>query len=515
MLLKLSYPDKKTEVPVRPEEKPVAAARNESHKFVGDVIWVGLGQLFMSLTGLVVLPALTKSYPTQIYGMWSQMVVTVGFLRILTMKFESATIRFLAAEEDKDKRRQALGTMLWPIVAIICIMLLFSMLLRQDLSVLLFTDAQFVDYIPLVLLWASLEALFFFSLSYQRARGKIKRFATVRLALALVRMLVIVYLALAGYSFFWLIVSVIVIQGLFAAGSLIMIFLELGFLKFKLAGLKEYLVYSLPMLPGEVLFWVISVSDRYFITHILNISQTGIYSASCALANLLMLLSFPIGMVLFPAVSRLWETGEPEKVKNYFRYSIKFYLTLAIPAAVGLYILSQPLLAVLATSEFEAGGLLVLLLAAGVTFAGVFMINEYTIYLVKRTAWLPLINAAGAIINVGINIVLIPRMGIMGAAISTLVSYFIITVIIVVWGRKNVAYSIDFVFILKAIVATALMTASLWFLEVESVPGIILAIVIGVAVYGLSLFLLRAFSREDRKIIKNVVSGRGTRTGTD
>lgn len=486
----------------------------ESQKFIGDIVWVGLGQLFMSLTGLVVLPALTKSYPTDAYGLWSQMIVTIGFLKILTMKFESATIRFLAAEDDKEKRRRALGTMLWPIMAIISVTLVLSLLLRQSLSILLFTGSEYAGYVPLVFLWASMEALLFFSLSYQRARGKIKRFSVIRLASAVIRMLAIVSLAMAGFGFYWIIVSVIAIETLFVIGVLAMIVLELGFLNFSSTGLKHYLIYSIPLLPGEVLFWIINVSDRYFIAHLMGISQTGIYSASCALANLLMLLSWPIGVVLFPSVSRLWERGDHEKVKSYFQYSLKLFLTLAIPATAGLFFLSQPLLGILATPEFEAGGFLVLLLSIGVTFAGVFLINEYTIYLVKKTGWLPLINATGALTNIAINIVLIPRIGIMGAAVSTVVSYFIISVIIGLWGRRNVKYKMDFIFTFKIISATAIMSVCLWFLRVNSIPGIILAVIVGVAVYGSALYLLKAFSREDRRIIKNTLSGIGIRSNS-
>lgn len=487
----------------------------ESKKFISDVVWVGLTQVFIYFTGIVVLPALTKSYPTQLYGLWSQMVVTVGFLGILTIKFDSATIRFLAAEEDKDKRRRALGTMLWPILAIICLILILSLVLGRSLSILLFTDSQYMKYVLLVFFWASMEALFVFSLSYLRARGKLKSFSVIRLACAIIRMIVIVSLALAGYDFYWLVVGVITTQTLFMVTVFAMIIRDVGLPKFNFVGLKEYLAYSVPMLPSEVLYWVVNASDRYFIAHFLNISQTGIYSASFALANLLNLLSWPIGMVLFPSVSRLWEQGDLEKVKGYFQYSLKLYLTLAVPAVVGLYILSQPLLGILTTSEFKVGGVLVLLLAISVLFVGVFLINQYPIYLVKKTGWLPLVNGIGAVINVIVNIILIPRIGIMGAAISTITSYFVISIIITVWGRKMIGYKLDFKFVFKVVVATAIMTACLWFIEVNNVIDIILVVIVGVVVYGLGLYLLRAFSKEDRNVIKQALSGLAIRFKSD
>ncbi|OGO23650.1 MAG: hypothetical protein A2144_01480 [Chloroflexi bacterium RBG_16_50_9] len=483
----------------------------ESKRFISDVLWVGLTQVFIYLTGIVVIPALTKNYTTQVYGLWSQMVVTVGFLRILTIKFDSATIRFLAAEEDKEKRRRALGAMLWPILALIVFVLVISLLLRQSLSILLFTDSQYVNFIPLVLIWAATEALFDFALSYLRARGQMKTFSSTRLASAVIRMFVIVSVALAGYDFYWIVTGIIITQALFLFAVSAMIVREVGLPTFNFEGLKKYVTYSVPMLPGEVLHWIDNASDRYFIAHFLNISQTGIYSASYSLASLLSLLSWPIGMVLFPAVTRLWEQGDIEKVKGYFQYSMKLFLTLSVPAAVGLYILSQPLLGLLATSDYVVKGVLVLLLAIGGVFGGVFLINGYTIFLLKKTGWLPVIDAIGAVINVIVNIFLIPVIGISGAAVSTIVAYFIISVIIIIWGRRMINYKLDFKFLGKVVAASLLMSASLWFIEVNSVLSIILVIIAGVSVYGLGLYLLRAFSREDRKVIRDALSGLGIR----
>lgn len=479
----------------------------ESQKFISDVIWVGVSQVLMALTGLAVLPALTKGYPVEIYGLWSQMLVTVGLLRILTIKFDFAVIRFLAAEEDRDKRRRAFGTMLWPILAVICLVLILSLLLRQSLSILLFTDNQYSNFIPLVFLWASIESLLLFSLSYLRAMKKIKRFSVIKLSSSIVNMLVIILLALAGYSFYWLVSGVIAVEALFVALVFATIFWEIGLPKFSLVGLKNYISYSIPLVPVDILFWVVSASDRYFVTYFLNISQTGIYSASRVLASLIGFLSLPIGVVLFPSVSRLWEQGESVKVKIYFQYSMKLFLTLAVPAVGGLYILSQPLLGIFTTSEFMVEGYLVPLLAIGEFFAGIFLINEYLIFLVKKNRWLPLINAIGAVTNVAINIVLIPKIGILGAAISSIISYFILSIIITFWGRKMIEYKLDFKFSSKVVVATAIMAGCLSFMKVNNVIGIITLVIIGVIIYGLCLFLLRAFSKQDRAVIIEALSG--------
>jgi len=148
-----------------------------------------------------------------------------------------------------------------------------------------------------------------------------------------------------------------------------------------------------------------------------------------------------------------------------------------------------------------------LLVALGTIFLGIYQMNVYVILLVKQTKWLPLMIGVAAATNAGINIALIPRIGIMGAAISTIVSYFVLAAIVTLWARKAVGYEIDLKFLGKVIIATLAMACCLRFIPASSIWGIILAMIAGAAIFALGLFLSRAFSREDRRLIRQAISG--------
>ena len=482
--------------------KPVT----EPQKFVRGVVWVAVSQVSIVLTGLVTLPALTKCYSAETYGVWIQILVTVWLLSlVLSLHLQSAIIRFLAAEDDTEKRRRAFGAMLWPILAFTCLVLIISFLLRQNLSILLFAEPEYAYLTPLTFLWASMEALYAFSLSYPLARGQIKRFSIFQSGLAITKMVVIVTLAMAGYSLGWIIVCLIAGETIFVAVVFGMIVKEIGIPRPAFEGLKGYLAFSLPLLPSGILLWVIGATDRYFITHLLNLSQTGIYSASYAIGSLIALFYFPIYVALFPTVSRLWEQKELSRVRSHLEYSTKLFLTLAIPGAAGLYILSQPLLGILTTSDYMVGGGLILLVALGTMLAGIYHINVFTILLTQQTKWLPLIMAIAAITNAGINLALIPKIGIMGAAISTIVSYFILAAIVTVWASRVISYKVDIKFLAKVVAGTLLMTFCLSFIKIGGILGIIIIAIAGVIIFALALWLLRAFSSEDRKLIKEIL----------
>jgi O-antigen/teichoic acid export membrane protein len=483
------------------------ATITEAQKFGSDIIWVAFSQVATSLVALVTLPAITKSYSPEIYGLWVQATVTIGLLiPIMTLHLGTALVRFLAGEEDKEKRRQFLGSMLWPVVVFTCLVLLLTILFRRDLSLLLFATSQYITFIPLIFLWAAMEALLSFVLYYLIAVGKIKRQAVIQLILSIAKIALIVALATARYSLEWIIAGLIALDVFFVIVVFGMIVREVGFPKPNFNGLGRFLAFSLPLIPSALLIWIVNASDRYFIAHLINLSQTGIYSASYALAGIISLFSAPIAFVLFPTVSKLWAQKEPVRVKNHLEYSTRLFLALAIPGAIGLYMLSQPLLAIITTSDYLVGGGLVLLLAAGAILFGIYLINMQVILLVQQTKWLLLVVGIAAAVNAGINIALIPRIGIIGAAISAGVSYFVLATIATIWAWKVVGYKIDWKFFFKVVLATVVMAFCLKFIELGNALSIFLAVIGGVVVYALGLFLLRAFSREDLILAREMLA---------
>ena len=193
-------------------------------------------------------------------------------------------------------------------------------------------------------------------------------------------------------------------------------------------------------------------------------------------------------------------------MKDYFQQSTNIFLTLAIPGAIGLAILSQPLLKTLATAAYMAGWQLVLMIAIGALFLGIYQINMYIVYLVKQTKWLPLLIAAASATSAGINMLLIPRIGIMGAAISNMVSYLVRAATVTIWARKTISYSLDLKYLSKVIIASLVMGLCLYLLKTNDAKGIILGVFVGAAIFVSVLLLLRGFSTEEKLLFKNSIA---------
>jgi O-antigen/teichoic acid export membrane protein len=165
------------------------------------------------------------------------------------------------------------------------------------------------------------------------------------------------------------------------------------------------------------------------------------------------------------------------------------------------------LLGILTTADYLVGGGLILLVALGIMLLGIYSINSYIILLVRQTKWLPLMVGIAAVTNAGINLALIPKIGITGAAISAIVSYFILAAIVTVWASRVISYKVDFKFLAKAIAGALLMAMCVSFIHIGGILGIIIVAIAGVIIFALWMWLVRAFSSQDRKLIKEIIIG--------
>ena len=169
--------------------------------------------------------------------------------------------------------------------------------------------------------------------------------------------------------------------------------------------------------------------------------------------------------------------------------------------------LSQPILKIITTSQYLAGWQLILLVSIGTIFFGLYQINVFLIYLAKKTKLIPLAAGMATLVNVGINYALVPKIGILGGAISTVAAYFILASIIFVWTKKIIVYNINFVFLGKVVFASVPMGLFLYYFKVNSALGILLAVIGGTAIFAISIFLLRTFSVQDKQLIKQTLTG--------
>ncbi len=113
--------------------------------------------------------------------------------------------------------------------------------------------------------------------------------------------------------------------------------------------LKAYLKYGLPFVPSSVSSWALGVSDRYIITFFLGVAWVWYYSPGYQLGWTISLLATPFTILVPTALYEYYDAHQIAEVKMIIRYSVKYFLAVAVPAAFMFSVLSKPILLVLTT----------------------------------------------------------------------------------------------------------------------------------------------------------------------
>ena len=265
--------------------------------------------------------------------------------------------------------------------------------------------------------------------------------------------------------------------------------------------IREMLRYSIPMIPTTIFWWVTSASDRFLLIAMKGEAINGLYAAAYKVPTLLTL----VCTVFIEAwqFSAVLEKDETERA-TFFTRVFGGFQGLIFMAASGLTLLSIPVTKILlADSYFDSWQYipslaLAMAFSALVTFLG-------SVYMVSKKSMYSFLTAAiGAVVNIVFNLLLIPKYSAMGAAIATVISYFVVLAIRGVHTVKLVKFRLGLprlVFNVAALVGQSILMLSdlrLRFVWSALIFAAILA-VNGQLIFGVALEALRNLRKKTKK----------------
>lgn len=464
---------------------------------------VGIVRIIVSLRGLILLPILTKTMNTELYGIWVQIGVTASLLTFLaTLQLHGAIIRFFAGEQDKAKIKEGFYSVFGLVFLFNLLLIVFIAVLSEPLAITFFGGEEAIPFVRLLCFIIPATALDTICIELFRAFQQMKKYTGFLILQQILELSLISYAVLTGYSLFGALLSLIIARIFLLIVCFLFIYPQIGIGKPDLSVLKPYLLFSLPLIPAALSCWVVEISDRYVIAYFLGVASVGIYSAAYGLGTMIGMFMSPLGITLLPTMFKLYENNKIEELKKHLNYSLKVYLMFAIPSLFGLTVLSKSLLLTFTTSEYVSAYLIVPIAALGT----IFYVGGGTIAIIlqvlKKTKILAVVGGTGAVINLILNIILIPTIGILGAAISTLITFLFMGTAMGILSFKSIPFEIDFKFITKSIIASIPMAFGVWKLNPYGAVNTLIAVGIAAAIYFAVLTLLRGFTKEEYLFLK-------------
>ena len=250
--------------------------------------------------------------------------------------------------------------------------------------------------------------------------------------------------------------------------------------------------YGLPLTGTLILSYIVSVSDRFLIAWLLDEAQAGIYAAGYDLANqpVILLMSI-VNLAAYPLIVQVWEHEGEESVQAYLARNLRLLLVVGVPATVGLAMLARPVGELVLGASFHSASAVIPLIALGTLLDGLRVYHtDLAFHLEQRTTRQLQIVTWVFLINLWLNLLWIPHMGIMGAAWATVVAYGIALALSIWQGKTVRQVPFGFQELLRTGGAGMGMGLGLWILMPRI--GWVGAGIVGLVVYGLLLWILYA-----------------------
>jgi O-antigen/teichoic acid export membrane protein len=467
----------------------------------------GIASFVVALSPVLLLPILTKILTIQEYGLWSLILVTASFVpMVVLLGLPNSMVRFLAPVKNKDEIREGYYSIALVVLGVGFVSSLFLLVFEHWIAADLLSNNRTVALLlPLITFVAAYN---YVPQTYFRTFQQAKRYSLVAFLQAasyviLVGALVVVGLGLAGAVFAYLINLLLI-----AVISTYYVMRDIGVIVPRFTGLKAYLKYGLPLVPSSVSSWALSVSDRYIITFFLSVAWVGYYSPGYQLGWIISLLAAPLTILVPTALYEYYDANRIAEVKTIIRYSVKYFLAVAVPAAFVLSLLSKPILLVLTTPAIATNGYLITpFTAVSAVLFGVWSIIAIVLTFEKRTAIIGTIWVLGAALNIGLNLVLVPYFGIIAAALTTLLGYGFIFGLTAMYSIRRMTLDVDFGFILKSIFASIVISSFVLVWHASGLLSISALIVICAVVYTAILFVLKGFTASEIRFFGGFLAG--------
>ena len=386
--------------------------------FARDAAVYGAATVVARAASLVVVPIYTRFLTTTDYGVIDLLTVA-GNLVMLTVALEiaQAVARFLP-ESDEDGKVAVASTGLLFSVGAYGLFAVVGLLAAPQIRAWLLEGAADDLTVRLAVAATCLNGIFQLTSGVLRFQLRASRFAIASLSSSLGAIgLGILLVAVFGLG----------VEGFFIGqivGGIVGVGLTLAFSpnvyrpQFDSQRFREMLRFSAPLIPSSVGVFVFLFVDRLIIGRLMEVSDVGVFGIGYRLASAVTLISFGAQMAVTPLVyARHAEPGMPAALERIFRY----YVAGACLFGLALSLFAPEILRVLTTPSYFGAAVVVPFLVPALILANLYVFMP-GLGIAKQTAAFAVINVSGGLLNVVLNLLLIPALGIVGAALATLTS---------------------------------------------------------------------------------------------
>lgn len=432
---------------------------------IKNTIIYAIGNFGSKFLVFLLLPLYTSYLSPDDYGYFDLVITSISLLvPLITFQIIDGLYRFLLDSNDERQKSEYISNCFFVTVKSLLIFNLLYIFLIQFISFrYAYLILMQIDFTIVLGLWA------------QISRG-LKRNIEFAISGIITTVIIltsnILFITILKYGVCSLIISNIL------SSVVALIYLEYKlkirvYIKYKLQNkvIKRKLIrYSIPLIPNVVSWWCMNASDRYFLNSFQGMEANGIYAVANKFPSILMM----VNSIFYLAWQESAITEYNSKDKNAF-YSKMFNLLLVLEftSVIILLAFTKFIMSFMISSEFETAWLFIPFLYFGAIFNAFSSFYGTGYQSSKETIGAFYTSIYGCIINVILNVALIPIIGIQGASLSTMVSFLVMWLARLWQTKKYFKIDINYNRLISLLILSIFYTV-FYYLNIEFIDYILM-----------------------------------------
>ena len=465
----------------------------------------GAGNYGVKLVGFFLIPVYTRYLTPADYGI---LALLASFDRVLfiflNLGQSTALFRYYYDHDTPEGRNRVIAGSLWIILLFSLPLALVVLALSFPTATLLLGDGALYPLVAIGVLTMACQALLRLPFAVLRANARDTHYALWSIArTALSAGLAVVLVVGAHWGVRGVLLGALTTEAIMVVLLLPMI---LGALRAGWAGPETWaqLSFGLALVPAGLADFVLDLSDRFFLKHYASLDDVGIYS-----------LGYRFGEIIFfvvTAVQLAWpqfvfSNHRSEGAPELYAYASTYYMAGLLFLVLGLSVLAPEVITLMATPAFHGAAVVVPLIALSGLCQGLNSIGTIGIMLRRRPIVRSVALIVAATVNIGLNYLLIPRYGMLGAAWATLIAFLVEMVLLVSVALRYYPIPYQWSRMARLLLAAGGVYAASSFLPPAS-AALTVAFKGGLlATFPVLLWLLRFFESNELRYAKQLATG--------